>query len=926
MLASAQSATLLGVEGRPVRVEVHVSAGPSRLHRGRPARHHVPRGARPGPGRAALQRPHLADVPGDGEPRPARAAQGRRRARPRHRRRPCWPPASRCPPARSPGGRSSASSASTARSGPCRGRSRSSTPWPTREVVVPDGVHGRGRSSSAATSSGRSRTLVDAWSGRCAGTDAVARAARAGAATAAAAGARPGRRARAARRPLRPRGRGGGPAPPAARRARRARARRCSPAGWPGCCPSSAPADALEVTCIHSAAGLPLPPGGLVPPAAVPGAAPRCLGRLAGRRRARTRCSPARSASPTAASCSSTSWASSSATVLDNLRQPLEEGVIRVARAAAKVTFPARFLLVGAMNPCPCGEGSVPGACRCTARGPGPLRPAPVGPAASTGSTCGSRSAGPTSPTCWPGRGRRADRRRSPPGWRRRRAWAAARGVSSPTPTCRPGGSTTWRRSTGRPRACVERALRAGRLTGRGLGRRPAGGAHHRRPRRPRRPARRPTTSAPRWRCGPSPRSSTGGRRDRAPPHRATRRPAGDVLPPEAYAAAMAGLPRMGPARLVAVLRRGAARAWRGGGCARAHRGPSPRCVAALGPGVADLVAAWRTAARRGRRRSPPGGRTVELGVSVAVAGRRRLSRRCSAGDVEPPAVLFHQGDPGVLDRSAGGDRRHPPLLGHGARGGLRAGPRPGRRRRRGRVGPGRRHRRRRPPRRARRRRRAAGRRGGQRASTSSTRRTRPSCGRRWRPPGCCCPRRRRAPGPSAGGSRPATASSPRWPTSSSSSSRTRGAGRSTRSTRPTDGAATCSPCPGSVRNPAAAGTNALLAEGRAPACSRRRRAGGPRPRPVGRGALDRPARRRPTRPTATVLERARVGAGDARPARAAHGRRPRPAGPGARPAVRRRMGQPRRRLVRAGRRPRGCDATPAGAPWRDRSSRRSVP
>jgi magnesium chelatase family protein len=52
--------------------------------------------------------------------------------------------------------------------------------------------------------------------------------------------------------------------------------------------------------------------------------------------------------------------------VLDNLRQPLEEGVIRVARAAAKVAFPARLLLVGAMNPCPCGEGAVPGGCRCT--------------------------------------------------------------------------------------------------------------------------------------------------------------------------------------------------------------------------------------------------------------------------------------------------------------------------------------------------------------------------------------------------------------------------------------------------------------------------------------------------------------------------------------------------------------------------------
>jgi magnesium chelatase family protein len=52
--------------------------------------------------------------------------------------------------------------------------------------------------------------------------------------------------------------------------------------------------------------------------------------------------------------------------VLDALRQPLEEGVVRVCRAKAAVTFPARFLLVGAMNPCPCGEAAAPGVCRCS--------------------------------------------------------------------------------------------------------------------------------------------------------------------------------------------------------------------------------------------------------------------------------------------------------------------------------------------------------------------------------------------------------------------------------------------------------------------------------------------------------------------------------------------------------------------------------
>lgn len=41
--------------------------------------------------------------------------------------------------------------------------------------------------------------------------------------------------------------------------------------------------------------------------------------------------------------------------VLDSLRQPLEEGVVRVARARATLAFPAQFQLVAATNPCPCG-------------------------------------------------------------------------------------------------------------------------------------------------------------------------------------------------------------------------------------------------------------------------------------------------------------------------------------------------------------------------------------------------------------------------------------------------------------------------------------------------------------------------------------------------------------------------------------------
>ncbi len=53
--------------------------------------------------------------------------------------------------------------------------------------------------------------------------------------------------------------------------------------------------------------------------------------------------------------------------VLENLRQPLEDGVVTVARAQATVTFPAQFTLVAAQNPCPCGFYSDPTkACICT--------------------------------------------------------------------------------------------------------------------------------------------------------------------------------------------------------------------------------------------------------------------------------------------------------------------------------------------------------------------------------------------------------------------------------------------------------------------------------------------------------------------------------------------------------------------------------
>jgi magnesium chelatase family protein len=53
--------------------------------------------------------------------------------------------------------------------------------------------------------------------------------------------------------------------------------------------------------------------------------------------------------------------------VLEALREPLESGHITISRAARRAEFPARFQLVAAMNPCPCGyHGHPDGRCRCS--------------------------------------------------------------------------------------------------------------------------------------------------------------------------------------------------------------------------------------------------------------------------------------------------------------------------------------------------------------------------------------------------------------------------------------------------------------------------------------------------------------------------------------------------------------------------------
>lgn len=134
----------------------------------------------------------------------------------------------------------------------------------------------------------------------------------------------------------------------------------------PGILPSLSTSEGLEVARIHSAAGLTLPADGLIrrPPFRAPhhGASPVSLVGGGGHR-----------LRPGEISCAHygvlflDELAEFHADVLDTLRQPLEEGQVLVCRARASLLFPADFLLVAAMNPCPCGSGE-PAGCRCSER------------------------------------------------------------------------------------------------------------------------------------------------------------------------------------------------------------------------------------------------------------------------------------------------------------------------------------------------------------------------------------------------------------------------------------------------------------------------------------------------------------------------------------------------------------------------------
>ena len=132
-----------------------------------------------------------------------------------------------------------------------------------------------------------------------------------------------------------------------------------------GLLPSLSRLEALEVTRIHSAAGLPTPDGGIMwePPFRAPHHGASTVSLVGGGAAAMR---PGEISLATHGVLFLDEMGEFPAVVLDALRQPLEEGVVRVSRARGTAEFPARFLLVGAMNPCPCGEGGLPGSCRCS--------------------------------------------------------------------------------------------------------------------------------------------------------------------------------------------------------------------------------------------------------------------------------------------------------------------------------------------------------------------------------------------------------------------------------------------------------------------------------------------------------------------------------------------------------------------------------
>jgi magnesium chelatase family protein len=135
----------------------------------------------------------------------------------------------------------------------------------------------------------------------------------------------------------------------------------------PGILPPLDDAAALEVTRIHSVAGLLAPDQPLVrmPPFRAPHHSASTAAIVGGGPGIR----PGEASLAHHGVLLLDELAEFARPALEALRQPLEDGIVCIARAAGRAVFPARFQLVATMNPCPCGaRGDSSARCSCTAQ------------------------------------------------------------------------------------------------------------------------------------------------------------------------------------------------------------------------------------------------------------------------------------------------------------------------------------------------------------------------------------------------------------------------------------------------------------------------------------------------------------------------------------------------------------------------------
>ena len=274
-----------------------------------------------------------------------------------------------------------------------------------------------------------------------------------------------GRRARPSVREARARGRGGRRAQPADGRAARQRQEHARRAARRRCCRRSTRDEMLRVASIASVAGEPrAAQPTLAPPFRAPHHTTSAQALVGGGTRPR----PGEISLAHRGVLFLDELPEFSRGALEALREPLESGVARISRVHEQLAFPAEFMLVGAMNPCPCGfRGDGTDRCHCT---PGKLEQyrGRSRDRCSTASTCTSRCRAWRSPTSRSRRraaSRRAVARRSSTRARERPA-RARRAAERPARRAR---AVARRRARARSeRALLKRAADRWQLSARG--------------------------------------------------------------------------------------------------------------------------------------------------------------------------------------------------------------------------------------------------------------------------------------------------------------------------------------------------------------------------------------------------------------------------------------------------------------------------